>query len=129
MARLKPLRWLLAVVLPVVVGLAVIAGAYSETEIRLRLAEEDASERSSFKAVRGRLDESFDGVLDFAYLTCGFGGGELDLSKATIEDSPATLDVAAYMGGGQIRIPGTWRIRNETTAIAGEKYSRLPVSL
>ena len=90
-----------------VVGLAVIAGTYSSTVIRRRLAEVDASGRRSFKAVRGRLDEIFDGVLDFAYLTCGFGGGELDLSKATIEDSPATLDVTAYMGGGQIRIPGT----------------------
>jgi hypothetical protein len=67
--------------------------------MRRRLVAVNASGRRSFKTVHGRLDESFDGLLGFAYLTCGFGGG------------------------GQIRIPGTERIRDETTAIAAVRAS------
>ena len=115
MARLKVLRW----VLLAIAVLAAVAGVYSSVALRRRMAEVEASGRRSFKAVRGPLEAEFDGVLDFAYVTCGFGGGKLDLSRATIAESPATLDVAAYMGGAQIRIPAEWRVRNETTAVMG----------
>ncbi len=41
---------------------------------------------------------------------CGFGGGVLDLSEATMDPTGAALHLTAIFGGGQILVPASWRV-------------------
>jgi predicted membrane protein len=47
------------------------------------------------------------------------GGVNLDLRNATMEGSEATIEVQAFMGGVDIRIPRTWTVVNHVTPIMG----------
>lgn len=47
-----------------------------------------------------------------------FGGVSLDLREATLAPG-AHLDIRALFGGVAIRVPPTWRVEAEGTAIAG----------
>jgi len=52
-------------------------------------------------------------------LTAIFGGYELDLRQAALENGQARIDVFVLFGGGEIRVPEGWEIANRATAIAG----------
>lgn len=52
-------------------------------------------------------------------LTAIFGGFELDLRRAALQDNQATLDVFVLFGGGKIMVPQDWHVDIRTTAIAG----------
>lgn len=52
-------------------------------------------------------------------LTAIFGGYEVDLRQATLENGQARIDVFVLFGGGEIRVPEGWEISNRATAIAG----------
>lgn len=51
-------------------------------------------------------------------ITSVFGGCELNLSQADIQDT-ATLDIVAIFGGVKIIIPPTWVVKSELTPIFG----------
>ncbi|ANI90255.1 hypothetical protein A9P82_13715 [Arachidicoccus ginsenosidimutans] len=51
-------------------------------------------------------------------ITCSFGGGELNLSQADIEET-AILNVTVTFGGAEITVPANWTIQNELTAFMG----------
>lgn len=54
------------------------------------------------------------------YLRAVMGGVELDLTEATVENSPATLETTIVMGGAEIRVPQEWRVKVDTrTVMAG----------
>ncbi len=52
-------------------------------------------------------------------LTAIFGGYEVDLRQAVLENGQARIDVFVLFGGGEIRVPEGWEIANRATAIAG----------
>jgi hypothetical protein len=50
---------------------------------------------------------------------CGFGGGVLDLSGATMDPAGATLRLTAIFGGGQILVPASWRVETHGSGLFG----------
>lgn len=58
-----------------------------------------------------------------------FGGIELDLSRASMAAAEASLDVEAFFGGVEIRVPPTWTVVVEGTPIFGSiDNSALPLT-
>ncbi len=70
--------------------------------------------------VSGRAEEKVTST-DFrgGYVRAVMGGVELDLTEATIEDPPATIEMTIVMGGAQIKIPEGWNVRVDTGSILG----------
>jgi len=52
-------------------------------------------------------------------LTAVMGGCEIDLRQAAITDGPAVLDVLAFWGGIELRVPERWLIDNKITPFLG----------
>lgn len=52
-------------------------------------------------------------------MTAIFGGFELDLRQVTMEGDSARLDAFVLFGGGEVKVPETWEVVNQMTAIAG----------
>ena len=48
-----------------------------------------------------------------------FGGLEIDLTASTIKESPAVLDVCTTFGGVDIRVPTTWAVTLQGSAVFG----------
>jgi predicted membrane protein len=48
-----------------------------------------------------------------------FGGYQLDLRNADIQDDQAILEATSVFGGGEIRVPETWNVVIEATGIFG----------
>jgi Domain of unknown function (DUF5668) len=51
--------------------------------------------------------------------TAVLGGFQLDFTHADMEGDRAVLHIDTVFGGGEVRVPDTWRIVIEATAIAG----------
>ena len=70
--------------------------------------------------VRGKAEEKVTSA-DFrgGYLRAVMGGVELDLTEATIEDPPAMIEMTVVMGGAEIAVPGSWKVRIDTGTILG----------
>ena len=71
-------------------------------------------------AVSGGAEEKVTST-DFrgGYLRAVMGRVELDLTEATIEDPPATIELTIVMGGTQIAVPEGWKVRVDAGTIAG----------
>lgn len=52
-------------------------------------------------------------------LTAIFGGYEVDLRPALMDQGQARLDIFVLFGGGEIRVPEGWEVIHQATAIAG----------
>ena len=52
-------------------------------------------------------------------LSAIFGGFEIDLTHAEIEGDEAVIYAEAFFGGGEIRIPETWQVIIEASALFG----------
>ena len=57
------------------------------------------------------------------YLRAVMGGVKLDLTEATIEDPPATIEMTVVMGGAKIAVPEGWKVRVDTGTILGGVHS------
>ncbi|MFY9688932.1 MAG: DUF5668 domain-containing protein [Candidatus Acidiferrales bacterium] len=55
----------------------------------------------------------------FGKATAVLGGFHLDFTRADMEGNRAVLHIDTVFGGGEVRVPDTWRIVIEATAIAG----------
>jgi len=53
------------------------------------------------------------------YVTAVMGGVELDLRQSGIVTSPAVLDVAAFWGGIEIRVPAEWCVESNVVPFMG----------
>ena len=53
------------------------------------------------------------------YVRAVMGGVELDLTEATIEDPPATIEMTVVMGGAKIAVPEGWNVRVDTGTVLG----------
>ncbi len=71
--------------------------------------------------VSGRAEEKVTSA-DFrgGYLRAVMGGVEPDLTEATIEDPPATIEMTVVMGGAEIAVPEGWKVRVDTGTILGD---------
>ena len=47
------------------------------------------------------------------------GGVELDLRKAVITDGTAFLDVVAFWGGIEVKVPAGWTVDGRVVPVAG----------
>jgi predicted membrane protein len=52
-------------------------------------------------------------------VTTWFGGGQVDLSEATLAPEGATLHVNALFGGGNLIVPDTWNVETNLVGIGG----------
>ena len=70
--------------------------------------------------VSGRAEEKVTST-DFrgGYLRAVMGGVELDLTEATIEDPPATIELTVVMGGAEIAVPEGWKVRVDAGTVLG----------
>ena len=75
-------------------------------------------------AVSGGAEEKVTSA-DFrgGYLRAVMGGVELDLTEATIDDPPATLEMTVVMGGAEIAVPEGWKVRDDTRPVLGGVHS------
>ena len=55
----------------------------------------------------------------YGKVTAILGGFHLDLTRADMDGNRAVVHIDTVFGGGEIRVPDTWRITIEATAIAG----------
>lgn len=55
----------------------------------------------------------------YGKVTAILGGFHLDLTRADIDGNQAVLHIDTVFGGGEVRVPDTWRITIEATAVAG----------
>ena len=58
---------------------------------------------------------SFQGGQALAFM----GGCEIDLRRAAIEEEEVTLDIFAFWGGIEIRVPEDWQVINNVNAFLG----------
>ncbi len=66
-------------------------------------------------AVKKITTQAFKG----GYVRAIMGGLDLDLREAAIKTPPATIEATVVMGGGEIKVPQNWQLKNETQAILG----------
>lgn len=81
-----------------------------------RLSEDMVSGSAIFSGFKRRItSKAFRG----GELTSIFGGFEVDLRQAAIQEPSARLDVFILFGGGELRVPEDCRVDVQTTAIFG----------
>lgn len=81
-----------------------------------RVSEDMVSGTAIFCGLKRRVaTQSFRG----GELTAIFGGFDVDLRKAAIQDNPARIDVFVLFGGGELRVPEDWRVDVQATAMFG----------
>ncbi len=78
-----------------------------EGEINAVVVQGGAEEKVTIKNFKG------------GYLRALMGGVELDLTEATIENPPATIEAMVVMGGAEITVPEDWKVRVDARSILG----------
>jgi predicted membrane protein len=109
----------LAPMLVVAVGILIVIKALKQNRgvpPELARSEDFLQGTAIFGGFKRRvLTQTFKG----GELTAIFGGFEVDLRQAGLENGQARIDVFVLFGGGEIRVPEGWEIANRATAIAG----------
>lgn len=105
--------------LVVAVGILIVVKALKQNRgvpPELALSEDFLQGTAIFGGFKRRVStQTFKG----GELTAIFGGYEVDLRQAVLENGQARIDVFVLFGGGEIRVPEGWEISNRATAIAG----------
>jgi Cell wall-active antibiotics response LiaF, C-terminal len=103
-----PTRWsgpnpgLIIFALILIVGYAVLRDTDGEVAV--------------FGGINRRIDGEFSGG---GKATAVFGGYKLDLSDAQMRGQRATIDVNAFFGGAEVRVPEDWRVIVEASTVFG----------
>jgi hypothetical protein len=89
-------------------------------------SEDDTFEHSiAFMAFKRRITTQH---FRYARLSAVFGGFHLDFTMADMDGNQAVIQVDAVFGGGEIRIPPSWRVSIDAHAFGGafmdETYAR-----
>lgn len=72
-----------------------------------------------FAVMSGTKHRSSSHAFQGGDMTAIMGGCELDLRQATIAGSGAALDLLAFMGGHEIRVPLGWRVVSKVLPVMG----------
>ncbi|HQR46942.1 MAG TPA: DUF5668 domain-containing protein [Thermoanaerobaculia bacterium] len=119
--------WNLFPLVLVIVGLRIVFGALGGREARWdRPGETGASDAwlrgfVAFGGLERRITSpQFQGGDVGAFC----GGWELDLSKAKLAGKEARLDVFAWWGGGEVRVPEDWNVSVRVLPILGGTHDR-----
>lgn len=56
-----------------------------------------------------------------------YGGGVIDLRKATLDPAGARLDVRTVFGGAQVLVPETWNVTTDISGIGGAGDGRTKI--
>lgn len=102
-------------------GYTVLTGRGSHfNDAKSSTQEDTLDEVLIFSGVNKRVEsKEFTG----GRVVCIFGGAELDFSEAKAKDN-IHLEVVTVFGGAKIRVPKTWDVRSEATAIFGGVSNR-----
>ncbi len=81
--------------------------AHSEPQFDINARFSGVSRRITSKAYRG------------GRASASFGGVELDLRDAIVQDPPAVVTVRAFFGGVELRVPSDWNVILDVSAMFG----------
>lgn len=84
-----------------------------------RAGEPSPDRLSAFAVLGGSSRRSASADFKGGDFTAVMGGCEVDLRQARIESGPAIIDVFAFWGGVDIRVPEDWVVDGQVTAILG----------
>ncbi|HVR28755.1 MAG TPA: DUF5668 domain-containing protein [Thermoanaerobaculia bacterium] len=84
-----------------------------------RRGEPSADRLTGFAVLGGTSRRSSSPDFQGGDFTAVMGGCEVDLREARIANPPAVLDVFAFWGGVEIRVPEDWVVDSQVTAILG----------
>lgn len=92
--------------------------------------EDDGTTTHAFAIMSGIVRKSSSPEFRGGSLTAVMGGCELDLTHAMLADGRASIDVLAFWGGVEIRVPPTWRVVSRVWPLMGgfEDKSSPPTS-
>lgn len=99
-------------VLVIAIGLSIVLGQY-----RSRVRVTDDAFTSAFAAFGGVEKRNTARAFTGADLTAVFGGTELDLRAAAIEDGPARINAVAMFGGVEIIVPREWNVQMDVLPV------------
>ncbi len=93
------------------------ASSRSET-----LSDDEIDVTSSFNGINRKItSQNFRG----GKVNTNFGGVQLDMRSAAISGGEARLDIRAFIGGVEIRVPSSWEVdENVSTTIGGVQDER-----
>ena len=107
---IKPLLILAVFQIGMTVLLRILKGRF--------LSQEISEGEINAVGVRGGAQEKVTSTnFRGGYLRAVMGGVELDLTEATVEEPPATLVTTIVMGGVEIKVPESWKVRNKVDPI------------
>ena len=96
-------------------------GQYWDSQARPSNAAFDSSDSQfSYSAVLSHVERNITARnFKSGTVSAFFGGFDIDLSRADIEGDEAVILADAFFGGGEIRIPETWHVVIEGSALFG----------
>ena len=120
---LNRLSWLLFVTMFMVQTAGVAFALRRKREVIE--APDPTSDDVTLSSIFGPLDftstaQAFRG----GSLSCLYGGGIVDLRRATLAPGGANLRVQAFNGGAQILVPASWRLEVKVTGLGGVRDAR-----
>lgn len=92
--------------------------------------EEERSQFNIFAGFSGQNRKVTNQQFRSGEITCMFGGVELDLRDAAIQEAPARIQSTVMFGGADIFVPSDWDVRLEMVALFGgseDKRGKAPM--
>lgn len=103
-------------VILVLVGVNLILGALRRGQEPTTDSSDWVNQFAFWSAIDRKIDsDNFRG----GDLTAIMGGWEIDLTGAKMAEKTATLQVFAFWGGGEVRVPKEWRVQFEVLPLLG----------
>ena len=101
-------------ILLIVAGLSILAGQFRPVTRTVSASRIDA-----FALLGGNEQRATTETFSGGSLTALFGGVELDLRDAAIDDPPARINVTALFGGIDIAVPREWNVTVDILPVLG----------
>ncbi|MCU4743722.1 cell wall-active antibiotics response protein [Halobacteria archaeon AArc-m2/3/4] len=95
-------------------GLSIVLGQF-----RSHVHDTDDAYTSAFVAFGGIDKRNISKAFTGGDLTAVFGGTELDLRDAVIEDRPARINAVALFGGVDVVVPREWNVQMTVVPVLG----------